>query len=310
MGAAVGGARRDLGARDGTRTRRRWWGLAFTAPAVAFFGLFFLYPLVDAGYLSLTDYDFFNPPRFVGLANYAGLFHDPIFVHSVETTAIYVAGSTVPVAVLALGLALVLQRKGPLSAGIAIAYFIPAVMSDVVVAIVWKLVLNDFGPVNDTFAHVGLGNLGWTSSPALVPWTVVWITVWQWTGLTAVIYMAALRSIPRNLYDAARVDGASAWNAFRDITLPLLRPTIFLVIAASLITGAQSFGYQYVISNSTGGPAYATNVLPLEIYNTAFQQGNPGRAAAMSMVLLVILLGVLAVLMAVFRKDAELTPDL
>ncbi|MDQ3879698.1 MAG: sugar ABC transporter permease [Chloroflexota bacterium] len=287
--------------------RREWWGLAFVAPIVLFFTVFFLYPLGRTAYLSLTDYDLLSPPRFAGLDNYGDLLHDPVFHRSLLTTGFYVAASAIPVCVFALALALVLQRPGRIHGLVAAAFFLPVVISDVVVAVVWKLMLGQFGPVNSGLAAIGATPAGFTSDPGLVPWSLVAITVWQWTGWTMVIFLAGLRTIPRNLYDAARVDGASSRQMFRDITLPLLRPTVFFVIAISVITGAQSFGYQYVIGNGSGGPGGATNVVALHIYRTAFTNLDVGHAAAMSMVLLVLLLAVIALQLRVYPSELRRT---
>lgn len=285
------------------RRARDWWGLVFVAPTVVFFAVFFLYPLAQAFYLSLTSYNLLSAPKFIGLGNYTDLLHDPVFLRSLRTTGIYVAASGIPVCVFALALALVLQRRGRIHGAIAAAFFMPVVISDVVVAIVWKLMLGQFGPVNAGLAATGLHPAGWITDPRLIPWSLVAITVWQWTGWTMVIFLAGLRTIPRNVYDAARVDGAGAWRTFWDITLPLLRPTMFFVIAISVITGAQSFGYQYVIGNGTGGPDEATNVIALHIYRTAFGDLEAGRAAAMSIVLLGLLLAALAVQIRVYPGE-------
>lgn len=283
--------------------RREWWGLVFVAPVVIFFAVFFLYPLAQTAYLSLTDYDLLTVPRFTGLGNYRDLLHDAVFRKSLLTTGFYVVASTIPVCVFALALALVLQRRGRIHGLIAAAFFLPVVISDVVVAIVWKLMLGQFGPVNAGLTALGHDAAGFTSDPSLVPWSLVAITVWQWTGWTMVIFLAGLRTIPRNLYDAARVDGANSWQMFHGITLPLLRPTLFFVIAISVITGAQSFGYQYVIGNGTGGPDSSTNVVALHIYRTAFKDLDAGHAAAMSMVLLVLLAGAIAIQMRVYPGE-------
>ena len=291
-------------AAGGLARRREWWGLAFVAPVVVFFAIFFLYPLVRTGYLSLTDYDLLSAdPRYTGLDNYADLLHDSVFHRSLITTGFYVLASAIPVCVFALALALVLQRPGPIHGLLAAAFFLPVVISDVVVAVVWKLMLGQFGPVNEALTALGGAPAGFTSDPDLVPWSLIAITVWQWTGWTMVIFLAGLRTIPRNLYDAARVDGASSWQMFHGITLPLLRPTLFFVIAISVITGAQSFGYQYVIGNGSGGPDGATNVIALHIYRTAFTNLDVGHAAAMSMVLLVLLLAVIALQLRVYPAE-------
>jgi ABC-type sugar transport system permease subunit len=288
--------------RTARRARDRW-GLLFVAPTVVFFAVFFLYPLGQAFYLSLTSYNLLSKPTFIGLGNYSDLLHDPVFLRSLRTTAFYVVASGIPVCVFALALALVLQRPGRIHGAIAAAFFLPVVISDVVVAIVWKLMLGQFGPVNEGLAAAGVHPAGWTSDPALVPWSLVAITVWQWTGWTMVIFLAGLRTIPRNVYDAARVDGANTWQTFRDITLPLLRPTMFFVIAISVITGAQSFGCQYVIGNGSGGPDGATNVIALHIYRTAFGELDAGHAAAMSIVLLGLLLAALAMQIRVYPGE-------
>lgn len=291
----------------GLARRRESWGLAFVAPVVVFFAVFFLYPLGRTAYLSLTSYDLLSAPRFIGLGNYRDLLHDPVFAASLRTTGFYVLASSIPVCVFALALALVLQRPGRIHGLVAAAFFLPVVISDVVVAIVWKLMLGQFGPVNEGLVALGQTPAGFTSDPAVVPWSLVAITVWQWTGWTTVIFLAGLRTIPRNLYDAARVDGAGAWQMFHGITLPLLRPTMFFVIAISVITGAQSFGYQYVIGNGSGGPDQSTNVIGLHIYRTAFTNLDAGHAAAMSMILLALLLAVIAVQMRVYPGELRRT---
>ncbi|MDQ3539300.1 MAG: sugar ABC transporter permease, partial [Chloroflexota bacterium] len=232
----------------GVSARRQRWGLLFTVPAVAFFAIFFLLPLGQTAYLSFTDYPLLGDPTWVGTDNYTALVHDRIFRESLITTGWYVVASAVPVSVLAIAMALVLQHPGRTRAVLTAAYFLPVVLSDVVVAIVWRYLLGQFGPINQALSVVDKGGLNLTADPELVPWTVVGITVWQWTGWTMLIYLAGLRTIPANVYEASRIDGANAWQTFRDITFPLLRPTIFFVVAISVITGAQSFGYQYIIS--------------------------------------------------------------
>ena len=281
--------------RRAVRVRGRWsverqqalWGVLFVAPAVLYFGVFSLYPMLSAVVLSFFDYDLLQAPRFAGLEVYRELFSSAIFRNSLRVTALYVALVTVPIWVLALGLAELLNRQLRLRGFFRTIYFTPTVIALVVVAVIWRLMYNGRGPIN--------AMLDWLTPP--VPWltsgtfaldAVAITAVWRGVGYYAVIFLAGLQNIPHEYREAARIDGASEWQVFRHITWPLLMPTTALVVILSVINTLRHFDTIWIMTN--GGPGDATRVLAIYIYESAFTFFKMGQAAAASVVLFVCVL--------------------
>lgn len=265
--------------------RRAWWGFLFTLPALAFFTVFAFYPMGRAIAISLSEYSIIGTPRYVGPQSYARLLKDPRFGLSVINSFRFVVSYALPTWMLALALALALQLRLRGTRTYRLLYFLPVVMPSVAAAIVWQLILNRGGLANSLLGT----DLPWLTSRALAPWSVAFVSIWQAVGLYMVAFQAGLDQIPRTLYEAARVDGASAWRQFWCITLPLLRPTVLLVMVVSMIVGFETFTYQFVLTK--GGPNDATNVISLYIYQNAFLFLQMGKAAAASMVMFAILMG-------------------
>jgi ABC-type sugar transport system permease subunit len=272
------------------RLPRRSVGLLFIAPATVLFALFIAYPVEETFRLSLFDWDGISPSKdFVGLANFGELFHrDPYFWHTVRNTALW-AVVTIPLTiVLGLALALMLDRKLRFRNAYRTAFFIPVVMSAVVVGAVWNWLYDPtFGLVNTALGSIGAGDEHvWLADPSLALWSAIAANVWRWTGLTMLFYLAALQTIPPDLYQAARVDGASEWAQIRRITLPLLKPMTALLVLLGTIGAFKEFEIIYILTG--GGPAHATDLLSIEIFNEGFKLSRSGYAAAISVVLLVI----------------------
>ena len=266
------------------KRREAWIGFAFAMPAVAMFAAFAWYPILRTAYLSLFDYNMLQPPVFKGPGNYVSLMADPLFWQSVRATIGYVAGTCVPVWGLSLGLALLLNRPLRLRGALRSLYFSPAVMSMVVAAVMWKLLLHYRGLLNVLGGYLGLGPIPWLTDAAWAPVSLIVMSIWKSTGYYMVMYLAGLQSIPGEYVEAALIDGANRWQAFKSVTLPLLRPVTVLVVTMSLITGMQEFTAQFVMTG--GGPSGATRVLALLIYETGFVFMKMGRATAISMLLL------------------------
>lgn len=275
--------------------RRAWWGFGFTLPALAFFAVFAFYPMARAIVISLSEYSIIGVPRYVGLQSYAGLFQDPRFAVAVVNSLRFVVSYAVPTWILALALALVLQQRLRGWRFYELLYFLPVVMPSVAAAIVWQLILNRNGLANGVLGT----DLSWLTSRELAPWSVAFVSVWQSVGLYMVAFKAGLDQIPKTLYEAARVDGASAWRQFASITLPLLRPTVLLVMVVSMIVGFETFTYQFVLTK--GGPNDATLVISLYIYQNAFLFLKMGKAAAASMVMFAIIMGLTLLQFRVLR---------
>lgn len=268
--------------------RRNLWGFLFAVPALIFFAIFAIYPILRTFYLSLYEFSVVDPPVYVGLENFRDLENDTRFHQAIINSFLYVFSTYIPVAILALILALALNTQIRVRGFFRTVYFIPVVMSWVVVAAIWKLIFNRQGLMNTLFLeNLGIAPKNWLTDSEWAPRAIVIMSAWKELGFFMVVFLAGLQSIPSDLYEAARVDGSNSWRVFRHITIPLLKPTILFVSVISMITGLQVFVPQWVMTQ--GGPVDATLVMSLNIYRTAFVFLEGGRAAAMSVVLFLII---------------------
>lgn len=263
---------------------------AFLLPNFIGFMIFTLIPIVCSMGLSVMEWDSSNPMVFVGFDNFKRLVTDETFKISLGNT-LYYSVFTVPLTMAAaLGLAMILNQK---MKGINIfrtIFFFPHVASLVAVAVVWNLLFHPtLGPINQILRAIGISNPpGWTASVEWAMPAVIIVSIWKSMGYYMVLYLSGLQGIPRELYEAAKVDGASAFQRFKSITLPMLTPTTFFVSIMLTISCFKVFDLISVMTN--GGPGRATNVLVYDIYNTAFINYEFGYASAISMVLFAIVL--------------------
>lgn len=268
--------------------------LAFLLPSAVPLALFVLGPMVAAAVVSLTDWNLIRPPVFVGLDNYRQLFTDPetgeVFLH----TLFYILGylPLVYVGGLALALALNSRLRGrSFWRGI---YFLPVVTSWIVVALIWRWLLNpSTGVVNTVLGWVGIDGPGWWTDPSWALPSIILASAWKDLGFVMVILLAGLQAINPDLDDAARVDGAGWWRRLVSVTLPLLSPSTFFVLVISLINGFQVFDQVYAMTG--GGPAGSSQVVVQQIYDLTFRYGAAGEAAALSWMLFVVVLAVTVV---------------
>jgi len=261
----------------------RWAGFFFVLPALIHLTVFKFYPLIEAFQLSFYRYDLMSPPVFIGLANYQALWDNPLFHQSFWVSATYMFGVALPEWFLALGLALLLNRQIPGRSLIRLAYFFPIAMSQIVVAMVWKFMYHPHGLVNTILEFFWIGRINWLSTEETALPALIIIGIWRGIPLFAVLYLAGLQSIPKEYYEAAAIDGAGPLQRFLHITVPLLLPTILLVIVMSLLSAVKVFLNPLVMTE--GGPNGTTRVLPYFIYETGFAYFRMGEAAAASMVL-------------------------
>ncbi|TWD79584.1 carbohydrate ABC transporter membrane protein 1 (CUT1 family) [Kribbella amoyensis] len=270
------------------RSRRRA-GLLMVAPALLHSILWIGVPLVAAVVLSFTSYDVLTPPRFVGLENFRDLLGDDVFRRAVLNTSVYTF-FTVPVAMtIALLIALMLNAKLRGRAIFRTAIFIPQVTATIAVALVWLWIYDPrSGLANAVLSFLGLSGPNWLSSTDWAMPAVIVVGIWQGIGLKMLIYLAALQSLPTDLYEAASVDGASKVRQFFSLTVPLLKPATFFVFVTSVIGAFQSFDQVYILTD--GGPANSTTMMTYEIYKSAFREFRMGYACAQSLVLFALLL--------------------
>ncbi|MEA2515975.1 MAG: multiple sugar transport system permease protein, partial [Thermomicrobiales bacterium] len=257
--------------------QRKLWGFLFALPAISLFALFSIYPIGRTFYLSFFDYSVVETPRYVGLDNFRDIVGDARFNDSLLNSFRYVVFTYIPVWVLALLLAMALNTRIKGRGFFRTIYFVPVVMSWVVVSVIWKLIFHRNGLVNTMFLDpLGQAPRNWLTDVDLAPQAIVMMSIWKEVGFFMVVFLAGLQNIPSDYYEAARVDGSTGLQLFRYITLPLLQPTILFCSVIGLITGLQVFIPQFVMTQ--GGPVDATLVLTLDIYQTAFVFLDGGKA--------------------------------
>lgn len=278
------------------------WG--FLAPSAAHLAAFTLAPLLFTLYVSFHDWDLLKAEKpFVGLANYREMFADPLFWNALRNTAVY--SLYVPVTmVLALGAALALNRPTRGVRLLRAIVFLPTVVSFAAIAVVWQWMFNlDYGLLNYVLRSVGLAGVDWLSNPSTALVAVMIVSAWVQIGYQMVIYLAGLQSIPATFYEAATLDGAGAWQRFRTITLPLLRPVSVYLFVTGVIWSFQVFTLVYVMTE--GGPVHATDVLVYRIYQNAWEFRRMGYASAMSWFLFALLLALTLAQWKVINRKME-----
>ncbi|HEY8329135.1 MAG TPA: sugar ABC transporter permease [Rhodanobacter sp.] len=286
--------------------RSAWW---FLAPALVVLGVFFLLPVLAALALSLTDYDLYaladiRNLRFVGLGNYWELLHRPLFWSALGHTVYFVAVG-VPLSMGAsLGAALLLNsplaRCKPL---FRTALFAPVVTTVVAVAVIWRYLFNTkYGMANYVLDLLGIQPVDWLGDPHWAMPTIILFAVWKNFGYNMIIFLAGLQAIPPDLYEAARIDGASAWRQFRHITLPMLKPTLLMVAILTVSGYFQLFAEPYVMTE--GGPLQSTVSVLYLMYDEGFKWWNLGSASAVAFLLFLIMFAV-TVLMVKLSQRGE-----
>jgi multiple sugar transport system permease protein len=292
-GSAVeGGARTAPSPRGGLLRgqRRAGWWLAF--PATSHLILFLLVPAVVSLVLSFYDYGFLAPPRFIGLANYVALASDPRFATALVNTIVF-AGVVVPVSMaisLAIALALNQQLKG--RSWFRVAFYLPQVTATLAVAIVWTSLYNpDTGLFARALNLFGLGRVAWLQDPDFALTAIIIMSIWQALGFKVILYLAGLQNLPVEVLEAAEIDGTTAWQRFRYVTLPMLAPTHVFVVVTSVIASFQVFDQVYAMTE--GGPIYSSTVITYEIYLNAFQRFKFGYACAEAVILFLLIAVVL-----------------
>jgi len=264
-------------------------GLLYLSPYLLGLAVFTLFPFVASLLLSFSDYRLQDPvsaAQIIGLENYRAMLHDRTFGKSLVVTLIYVF-LTVPLKLaFALFIAFVLNFRLRGIGAFRTAYYLPSILGgSVAIAVVWRYVFAGDGLLNQAFALIGAAPINWLGEPVYAMGSIVLLRLWQF-GSAMVIFLAGLQGIPNDLYEAARLDGANAWQVFRRITLPLLTPVIFFNFIMQVIQAFQEFNGPYVITG--GGPLKSTYLLPLMIYEEAFKYFEVGYASALSWALFVL----------------------
>ncbi|WP_251152823.1 sugar ABC transporter permease [Cellulosimicrobium sp. Marseille-Q4280] len=309
--AAPGAASRG---HDGTRRRRRLSpgarrernaALRFISPWIVGFLVFTAWPILYSAYLSFTDYDVINDPTFVGLENYREMFQDPKVSLSLWNTLVYTVLQVPLYTVVGLGLALLLNQAGRSAGFFRTAFFIPKMTPPVAVGVLLLLLFNgQYGVVNEVLSWFGIQGPSWTTDQDWIKPGLVLISLWT-VGAAVIILLAALRNVPNDLYDAARVDGAGFWRRTRTVTIPMISGAIFFVVVVNTIAAFQMFTEAYSAYFGAGNSTYSNDAAlfyVIYLFQEGFQELHMGYASALAWLLFVVIMLVTVVQLLVSRR--------
>ncbi len=265
------------------------FGWTLVAPGLLFLLMIGLYPTLYVFVIAFTKYDPGTPMQFVGLNNFIRALATPRFWHGLEVTAWFAIGGVAIQLVLGFVMALALQAVNPtVRRAVTTLFLVPFMMTPAVVATLWKLIYHPaIGPLNYTLSLIGIRGPEWATSEFALPALVV-ADVWQWTPFMTILLLAGLQSLSREVYEAAYMDGATGWRAFRDHTLPLMKPFIFLAVFLRFIDAFKLFDLVFIVTR--GGPGDATESISFFTYTMGFKYFDLGLAAALSVLQLIIII--------------------
>jgi multiple sugar transport system permease protein len=287
--------------------RHHWWRrvepYAYLLPAVLFVAIFLLYPAVYTLYVSFTDWDGLTSPEFIGLDNYLQMFKEPVFGTSVVNTIIWVVATLLFPVGLGLLLAVFVNRI-PLQEFFKAIFYLPYAISATSIAVIWTYMLAPTGVVNEALEMVGLGMLArpWLLMP---PWntiTMLMAFTWQTTGTNMILFLVGLQSIPPDLIEAAKLDGANAFQTFRRVTLPLLRPITTVVVTIAVVNSFKVFDLIWIMTQ--GGPFRSSETLAVTMYRESFVSFRLGFGASIANFLsLIVILFSIVYLRSIFKPE-------
>jgi raffinose/stachyose/melibiose transport system permease protein len=291
----------------GAAWRKRTTVVLFLLPAVILYVLFVLVPIGQGLYYSGFDWNGLEPlTDFIGLENYREALSDPVFLASLRHVFVIVALSLVVQLPFALGLAVLLNQRIRGRAILRLLFFLPFVLSEVITAVVWRLLLQPNGLADSTLEFFGLGRFvqEWLANPDIVLYTLFVVITWKYFGFHMILYLAGLQQIPRELEEAAALDGATKWETFRHVTLPLLGPTIRISAFLAIIGSLQLFDLVWVMTG--GGPVNASNTMAVYMIDRGFDRSRFGYGTAVAvLVFLVCFVFALAYQRFVLRRDVQ-----
>ncbi|MBR1913024.1 MAG: sugar ABC transporter permease [Treponema sp.] len=283
------------------------WGWYFTMPGLIFFALFSFYPIINAIITSLYNKKLLSlkKPTFVGLSNYIKVLSSPDFWNSMKATAIFTVGCFVPLVIVCLLLAVLISTRSHAKRTMQMVLYSPAVLSSVVIALIWMILLDPRGIMNQ-FMNMVHGTSGvdykWLADSKMVRFSTILVYFWKYVGYFTILYITGIGKIPTSVYEAATIDGATKFQQFWTITIPLLKPTIVMVSIMAMIQCIKTFSTQYMFTQS-GAPLAPINVITLNIYNTAMRDLAISRASVMSIILFLIMLALTCIQFRFSKSD-------
>ncbi|QHC58826.1 sugar ABC transporter permease [Rathayibacter sp. VKM Ac-2760] len=293
----------DLPGARGARFRESFAGGLFLVPIAIVFVVLYVIPMGQSLWFSLTDFDGYSEPSFVGLANYASIFRDPSMLQALTFTLGYALATTVLVTAFAIPLALALNRRFLGRNIVRSVFFFPAVPSVAILGLVWGFILSPLGSgvLNSALGGIaGLAPIGWLSDSTLAQISVVAVAIWAQTGWHAILYLAYLQAIPQDYYEVARIDGATGWQTFRSITLPMLVPAISVSQLLLMTNGLKVYDLPFTLTS--GGPGFSTRTLTQSLIESGIAQSRVGQASALAVLFLIVVALVVVVQLAASRR--------
>jgi multiple sugar transport system permease protein len=295
---------RRVPARRSLARSRSLQGIGYATPTAVIVGVFFLLPLALVFWMSVNRWPLLGSPELNFPDNYTKIPDNQLFVDSVWFTLKYTAIVTVVLSAVAFALALLVQERRPGVGFLRTAYFLPGAVGFAAAALLfYGLYSNEIGPLDGILQGIGLIDepIAWTGTPNAALFSTIALVIWRFAGFQMLILLTGLQSIPLELYEAARVDGATSWQAFRRITVPLMRPTLALLLVLSITGSLLAFDQFFILTQ--GQPDNSTITMVMVIYREAFFRFNLGSAAALSVVVLVVLVALNVLQLRILRRD-------
>ncbi len=283
---------------------RRRMGLLFILPAVLYLLVFLIIPIATAIVISLTKYSILSSPQFIGFKNYIRIFSMPTFWNSLQVTGLYIVMRLTGIILLSFFMALAINQNLPGGSFFQAVYFMPYVFPLAVTSIIWKLFYQPFGLIEQFTNLIGLEPIFWLTSANTALLGITITTVWSAAGYYSIIILAGLQTIPKDVLEAAEIDGANRIRRFIHIILPYLKPTIFFILVVGTINSIRGFPPFLIMTG--GGPGNATRVIGLMIYEYGFVHLKMGVGSAMSVILLVIILGITLIQKKILSKGEDI----
>ncbi|QGQ94518.1 sugar ABC transporter permease [Paenibacillus psychroresistens] len=284
--------------------RKLWVQVLFILPAFLIFSIFIVIPIISSVYYSLTDWNGLDPViNFVGMKNYHTLINDSEVWIALKNTVVFAVLVTIFQNVISLLLALLVDGSQWYYRYLRVVYLIPALLSALAIGYIWSYLYNPvFGIINTFLENIGLGQLAqdWLGDPKWSMYSIVFTNLWQWAGISMIIYMAGLQAISADLYEAANIDGAGKWQTFEKITFPLIAPAFTINIMISIIGSFKVFDIIYVMTK--GGPGTATESLAILLYKKAFNFNEMGYGTSIAVVMFLIILIISIFQLSILRK--------
>ncbi len=275
-------------------------------PILVVFLVLYVIPLGQSVYYSFTDYNgYVSTPSFIGFKNYLSIWSDPSMLAALGFTLGYALITTLVVTVLAIPLAMVLNRRFFGRGFVRSVFFFPAVPSVAILGLVWTFILSPLGSgvINSLIGHLGIAPIPWLSDETLAQFSVILVAVWAQTGWHAILYLAYMQSLPGDIFEAAKIDGANRWQEFRMLTLPLLMPAVSVSTLLLLTNGLKVYDLPFTLTK--GGPGFATRTLTQSIIENGIAQSDVGKASALSVLFLIAVGLIIVVQLGISRRLQE-----